>query len=98
MIIISSPVLAKFDPAKPTFLKIDWSVEGIGWILIQPADDSKSTKATKVLLNSGECTLNLSKDGDRLHIVRFESRACTDFECKYHSFVGETATDRWTIS
>ena len=28
--ITSSPVLARFDPEKPTFLKTDWSAEGIG--------------------------------------------------------------------
>ena len=30
MSITSSPVLARYDPDKPTFLKIDWSAEGIG--------------------------------------------------------------------
>ena len=29
-----STVLARFGPNKPTLLKIDWSVEGMGWILI----------------------------------------------------------------
>ena len=28
--IISSPVLARFDPLKPTFLYTDWSAEGMG--------------------------------------------------------------------
>ena len=46
--IISSPMLARFDPLKPTFLKIDWIAEGIRWILMQPADDIESTKATKI--------------------------------------------------
>ena len=38
----SSPVLARFDPAKPTFLQIDWSIEGVAWICIQPSDDQES--------------------------------------------------------
>ena len=28
--ITSSPVLDRFDPLKPTFLKTDWSAEGMG--------------------------------------------------------------------
>ena len=91
-------MLARFDPLKPTFLKIDWSAEGMGWILMQPADDIESTKSTKSLLKCGECTFDLSKDGARLRPVRFKSRACTDFERKYHSFVGEAASGRWAIS
>ena len=43
----SSPVLARFDPEKPTFLKTDWSAEGMGRILMQPADDVESVQATK---------------------------------------------------
>ena len=34
-----SPVLAIFYPDKPTFLKTDLSAEGMGWIIMQPADD-----------------------------------------------------------
>ena len=41
--ITSSPVLARFNPLKPTFIKTDWSAEGMGWILMQPADDIEST-------------------------------------------------------
>ena len=40
--ITSSPVCARFDPLKPTFLKTDWSAEGMGWILMQHADSAKS--------------------------------------------------------
>ena len=49
--ITSSPVLARCDSLKPTFLKTDWSVEGMGLILIQPSDDIEFTKVTKALLN-----------------------------------------------
>ena len=98
VIITSSPVLTRFDPLKLTFLKIDWSAEGIGRILMQPADDVESTKATKSLLKSGECTFDLSKYGVRLRQIRFGSRACTDYERKYHSFVGEVSSGRWAIS
>ena len=80
--ITSSPVLARFDPLKPIFLKIDWIAEGMRWILMQPANDIESTKATKTLLKCGECTFDFSKDGARLRPIRFGSSACTDFEEK----------------
>ena len=48
--ITSSPVLGRFNSLNPTFLKIDWSVEGTEWILMQPEDDIESTKYTKALL------------------------------------------------
>ena len=61
---------------------------------MQPVDDIESTKATKSLFKCGECMFDLSKDGARLRLVRFGSRACTDFEQKYHSFVGEAPSGR----
>ena len=30
--ITSLPILARYDPVKPIFLKTDWSAEGMGWI------------------------------------------------------------------
>ena len=92
--LISSPVLARFDPEKSTFIKTNWSAEGIGWILMQPAGDTDSTKTTKLLLETGEYLFDLCKDGPRLQPVQFGSRSCTEFERKYHSFVGEAATGR----
>ena len=97
-IITSSPVLARFDSSKPTFLKTDWSGEGMGWILMQPADDEESHRATAHLLETGECVFDLSKNGTRLRPVAFGSRACSDMERLYHSFVGEVACGRWAIS
>ena len=38
--ITSSTVLVRFDSLKFTFLKTDWSAEGMGWILMQPVDDA----------------------------------------------------------
>ena len=96
--IISSPVLARYNPDKPTFLKTDWSAEGMGWILMQPADDSISVAATKTLLSGGKCLFDLTKSGARLQPISFGSRACTGLERRYHSFVGEAACGRWAIS
>ena len=91
---MSSSVLTRLDPEKPSFSKIDWSVEGMGWILMQPADDPESIQATTNLLETGECLFDLNKDGARLRPVFFGSRSCTEFERKYHYFLGKTAIGR----
>ena len=70
----------------------------MGWILMQPADDVESVRATKELLKTGNCLFDLCKNGPRLQPVQVGSRSCTDFERKYHSFVGEAAAGRWAIS
>ena len=69
--ITSSPVLARFDADKPTFLKTDWSTEGIRWILMQPSDDAESITATKLLKTTGECKFDLSMNGARLKPIFF---------------------------
>ena len=64
--ITSSPVLARYDPDKPTFLKKDWSTEGMGWIMMQPANDAESIQATEILRKTGECLFDLIMNGARL--------------------------------
>ena len=57
--ITSSPVI-RFDPTKITFLKTYWSSEGMGWILMQPADDDESIKAAQHLRKTGIFLFDLS--------------------------------------
>ena len=90
--ITSSPLLPQYNPVKPTFIKIDWSVEGIGYILMQPADNELSVTVTKSLQAGGPCLFSVSKSGSRLLPICFGSRECTGLEKKYHSFAGEAAT------
>ena len=66
----------RFDPGKPTFLKTDWSDKGIGWVLIQPADNDESVAAIKLLLKAGECNFGSKKSGARLQPITFGSRCC----------------------
>ena len=37
--ITSLPIMARFDPTKPVFIKTYWSEEGMDWILMQTADE-----------------------------------------------------------
>ena len=64
--LLTSPVLARFDTAKPTFLKTDWSGKGMGWILMQPSNDNDAVSATCLLQTTGKCLFDLSKNGPRL--------------------------------
>lgn len=97
-LIISSPLLARYDPTKPTFLKTDWSAYGMGWILCQPDDSPLSLKAITKLQSTGECDFDLTMKGPRLRPIAFGSRACLNTEQHFHSFVGEIACGRWAIA
>ena len=70
----------------------------MGWILMQPADDKESMRASKILTTTGECLFDLSKHGARLKPIDFGSRSCTLAEKNLHSFTGEAASGRWSIS
>jgi hypothetical protein len=96
--IVSSPLLARFDSGKPSFLKTDWSAAAFGFILMQPDDSAESVAAMDHLLFTGECMFDLTLKGARLRPVRFGSRRCTPQEQHYHSFVGEAAVGRWAIN
>ena len=96
--ITSSPVLTRYDPSQSVFLKTDWSAEGMAWILMQPAGDKQSQSAAETLRKTGECTFDKTKTGARLLPISYGSRACTEIEKHYHSFVGEVAAGRWGIS
>ena len=56
-----SPILARFDPTKPVFLKTDWIAEGMALILMHPDDDKESNKAAKNLVATSECNFDLEK-------------------------------------
>ena len=96
--ITSSPVLARFDPSKLTFLKTNWSAEYMGYILMQPTTDDASTKAAILLQTGGPGLFDTNKSGARLQHIAFGSRCCTGLEKQYHSFVRKIACSRWSIS
>ena len=96
-VVTSSPVLTRFNPDKLKFLETYWRAEGMGWILMQSADDDKSQCVMRTLQETSECLIGLSKNGARLKVIAFGSISCTDFELKYHSFAGDTVCRRWAI-
>ena len=69
----------------------------MGFILMQPADDEQLCEASEHLQKTGEYLFNLSLDRPFLKPLSFGSRACTDIEKNFHSFVGEAACRRWNI-
>ena len=96
--ITSSPVLSRFDPSKPVFLKIDWSSVGVGFVVMQPANEEISEKATALLQTTGEWLFDISLEGPRVQPLSFGSRTCTDIEKNFHYFVGEASAGRWSIA
>ena len=91
--ITSSPVLDRYNPNKPNFLKTDWSVEGMGLILMQPAINPTSIDATDLLLNTVTCVFDTTKSSAQLHAILFGFRCCTGLEMQYYSFVGNQHVD-----
>ena len=70
----------------------------MGYILIQHDNCSESLRALKLVEDSGDFTFELSLEGPRLHPVLFGSRSDLPYEMNYHSFVGEIACGRWSIT
>jgi hypothetical protein len=61
--ITSSPCLACYDCAKPIFLKMDWSADGFGSILMQPEDSPGSVAAPTRLLEEEICNFDVAMGG-----------------------------------
>ena len=40
-------------------MELDWSAEGMGWILIQPVDGKEYIQATKLLTKNSSCKFDL---------------------------------------
>jgi len=96
--ITSSPLLVWFNPAKPVFLKTDWSASGVVWIMQPDHSPSSAVTATKLLREKGTNQFNATMDGPRLFPVRFGSNTFLDKERWFHPFVGEGAYGRWNIA
>ena len=64
---------------------------------MHPAGDEESQQEVKLLHETGECLFDMSKNGSILRPLVLGSWSCTDFESKYHYFVGETACGIWAI-
>ena len=79
-----SPVLSRYDPDKPTFLKTDWSADSMAWILMQPAEDDESTKAAAHLGKTGECLFDMDLNRARIKPSSYGSRAYTNRERHFH--------------
>lgn len=96
--VTSSPVLARYDSNKPTFLKTDYSALGMAYIIMQPENSAAALKTIKLLESDGDCKFDTSFDGPRLKPICFGSRKCSLTESNYQSFVGEIATGRWAMA
>ena len=96
--LVTSPLLLRYDSSRQTFLKIDWSAGGIGYILMQPGDSPDLLAAIKHLAAIGEFLFDVSLDGSRIRPILFWYRVNISYERDYHSFVGEVTCGRWSIA
>ena len=94
----SSPVLARYDSTKPTFLKTDYSALEMAYIIMQPEDSDEARLATKKPENEGICDFDVNMKGARLKPITFGSRKCSGTESNYHSYVEEIAIGRWAMA
>ena len=63
---ITSPILIRYDSSKTTFLKIDWSTVGMGYVLMQPDEYPISLMAIKHLATTEDYLFDFSLDKLRL--------------------------------
>ena len=96
--LVTSSLLLRYDSSKPAFLKTDWYTGGTGYILMKADKSPQSLTELTLLEATGKYTFDLSLDGPRLRPMFFRSRSNQTFEVHYHSFVGEVACGRWSIS
>ena len=67
------------------------------WIMMQLATGKQYQHASIVLKDTRNYFSDLSPCGAWLQPIKFGFCSCTDFERKYHFFVGETAYGKWII-
>jgi len=65
----------------------------MGFIIMQPHNDTVSLDALELLRITGENNFDKTMNGPRLRLILFGSWKCTATESHYHSFVGEQPAD-----
>ena len=96
-ILITSPTPLQYDSWNPTFLKIEWSFDGMRYILMQPDTSKNYSAAANHLQFIGEYLFDRTSFGPRLMPVFFISRFDFDHERDYDMFLGNIAYGRWAI-
>jgi hypothetical protein len=96
--ILAKPVLARPDPDSPFIVKTDWSSAGMAAVLLQiDLDDKEHVDAAIIASLGGSCFFDLQKKGLRLRPIEFLSRATSESEKSFHSYVGEASVARWSF-
>ena len=96
--ILKGPMLARPDPNRRFYLKMDWSKDWMGAVLLQANDSPESRAAEKREAEGGRCEFDKTSSGLRLRSIAFISRKTqTAIKKSAHSYVGEAATIRWAV-
>ena len=96
--ILSKPLLRRVDRSKRPYLRTDFSSKGMGFVLLQPGDDTASIEAMKREDAGGECQFDIKKSGLRLLPCAFGCRMTRGNEKFYHSYYGEATALKFGIS
>ena len=91
---VTSPLLLRYDGSKSAFLDIDWSADGIGYILTQHDESPQSLAAIKLLETTRKYTFDLTLDRPQIQSLFFGSRTNHYYEKYDNSFIDEDSCRR----
>ena len=99
--ILSDPCLAQYDPNKRIYLKTDFAVVGMGYVVCQPANDEVSMAAMEREAQGGPCEFLASSTSlsspPQLRPIAMGSRRNKGYELRLHSHLGEAFTVDWAL-
>ena len=96
--ILSNPCIQRFDHRKLIVLRTDFSSLGFGFVLLQPGNDTASTKAADNY-RAGKCFSFITKGSTAvLHPVCFGARYTRGNEVWLHSHLGEGFSGDYAIN
>ena len=96
--ILSKPLLRRACRSKRPYLRTDISVKGMGFVILQPDDETESIVAMHREDAGGSCEFDLTLKGLRLLPCAFGSRMCCGPEIYFHSYYGEAMALRFGIN
>ena len=96
--LLADPCLMRYNCELRCYLRTDWSAIGMGFVLLQPADDTESRAAMRREIAGGPCKFMLLNAKCHLRPICFGSRKSRGRESKLHSHLGEGFCGDWVIT
>ena len=96
--ILSDPCLQRFDHRKLIVLRTDFSKDGFGYVLCQPASDESSKRAVQEYREGRGFTFMSKASSAILHPVCFGARRSRGNEVRLHFHLGEGFAGNYAIN